>query len=335
MTPTTCASSGGGLRGAMRIGLWLAVGLIVLFWGSRLSSQFYSNIGWVNLNRGTERDMDAALFFWFPQALASNESSVSAHMGIGVGMILHGDPQQAVSHLDHPAVMLQRREMALFWAGEAQLRLGQAGRAAQFWRTLAGEDAGLQILLSQRLIKAGQIDQAVDSLKSVLATGTFSRGERIRLYLMLSELNQWRKPSEALFYSQAAVVADPQSGDAYGHLAWALYQLQRDEESVQASRTALRLGLSGRGTYQTWNGTYEILGRALLNMGSCQESRVALEESVARRPAILWPQIALGQAYQCLGDYRAAAKQFQIALEIAPEQQDAGAGLRQAMGQLQ
>lgn len=313
----------------------MAVGLIVLFWGSRLSSQFYSNIGWVKLNRGTERDMDAALSFWFPQALASNESSVSAHMGIGVGMILHGDPQQAVSHLDYPSLILHHREMALFWAGETQLRLGQSGRAAQFWRTLAGEDIGLQILLAKRLIKAGQIEQAVDSLKSVLATGSFSRGERVPLYLMLSELNQWRKPSEALFYAQALVVADPQSGDAYGHLAWALYQMQRDEESVQASRTALKLGLSGQGTYQSWNGIYEILGRALLRMGSCQESRVALEESVARHPAILWPHIALGQAYLCLGDFRTAAKQFQIALEIAPGQRDAEAGLRQAMGQSQ
>src|SRR3989304_8791046 len=94
----------------MRIELWLAVALIVLFSGARLLSAFYSNIGWVKLSHATQRDTDSALSFWLPQALDLNRSSVSAHMGLGVGMTLYGDPQQAVSHLDNPGVMLYRRE---------------------------------------------------------------------------------------------------------------------------------------------------------------------------------------------------------------------------------
>ncbi len=301
----------------MRIELWLAVALIVLFSGARLSSAFHSNIGWVNLSHATQSDTDSALSFWLPRALDLNRSSVSAHMGLGVGMTLYGDPRQGVSHLDDPGVMLYRPELALLWAGEAQLRLGQFGRAAQVWRTLAGEDAGMQILLAKRLLKAGEIDQSIDKLP---------------LYLQLSELSQLRNPPEAISYAQLAVAENSRSGDAYALLAWALYQQQRNEESVQASRAALNFGLSGQGAYQTWGGTYEVLGRALLNMGSCQESRVALEESIARASWVLWPHIALGQAYLCLGDNPKAVEQFRIALGISPGQPDAEAGLRQAIG---
>jgi len=302
----------------MRIGLWVAAALIVLFSGARLSSAFLSNIGWVNLSHATQSDTDSALRFWLPQALDLNRSSVSAHMGLGVGMTLYGDPGQAVSHLDYPGVMLYRPELALLWAGEAQLRLGQSGRAAQVWRTLAGKDTDMQILLAKRLLKAGEIDQSID---------------RLPIYLQLSELSQLRNPPEAISYATLAVAENPRSGDAYALLAWALYQQQRDQESVQASRAALNLGLSGQGTYQTWGGTYEVLGRALLNMGSCQESRIALEESIAQASWVLWPHIALGQAYLCLGDNPKAAEQFQIALEISPGQPDAEAGLRQAIGE--
>jgi len=221
--------------------------------------------------------------------------------------------------------------MSLFWVGEAYLRHGMADKAVEAWLQLATVDTGMLTRLADRLRAAGDARQAQALVTTALDLPGMTDSMRFPLYLKLADMNQWQDADAALRFAEFAVRIAPDNGDAHAELAWSLFELARYDDSIAAGIRALELGVSGQGTYRNIGSTYEVLGRALLASGNPARAITYLERSVAISPPwVLYPHIALGQAYLAVGRREEAVSQFTLALSISPENADAQCGLLQA-----
>lgn len=116
-----------------------------------------------------------------------------------------------------------------------------------------------------------------------------------------------------------AITEKEPTADHYNELSYAYLQAMRWQEALAAAEAALKLAPGHK--YATYNA-----GMAALELGDlCKAMRLA--DSVRQQPDRYEPHMGLARVFQLQGDYPAALRQAQKAVELSPDAPDAPATL--------
>ena len=153
-------------------------------------------------------------------------------------------------------------------------------------------------------------DRALELAKKAIALGDPSaRGAMLVSYIY----RQKRQYDKSIAEIERVIELDPNSADAYAHLAGRLYAVGRGEEAVASAKKAMRLNPISPWFYFYW------LGMGHWVMGQYEEAIEAYKKGLNLRPTNLVLHVVLTTSYSLLGRGEEARAEAAEVLRLNPK----------------
>ena len=124
---------------------------------------------------------------------------------------------------------------------------------------------------------------------------------------------QKRQYEKSIAEIERVIELNPNSADAYSHLAGRLYAVGRGEEAVASAKKAIRLNPIAPWPYHYW------LGMGHWVLGQYEEAIEAYKKALHRRPTSLFGHIVLTTSYSLLGREEEACAEAAEVLRLNPK----------------
>jgi adenylate cyclase len=154
------------------------------------------------------------------------------------------------------------------------------------------------------------IDRALELAQKALALDDTHTAGRLLLSFIYREKGQYEKSIAEI---ERVIKLNPNSAEAYAHLAGRLYIVGRGEEAIASAEKAIRLNPMAPWFYWYW------LGMGHWVLGQYEEAIVAYKEAVHRSPTALHPHVALTASHSLLGREEEARAEAKEVLRIHPK----------------
>ena len=153
-------------------------------------------------------------------------------------------------------------------------------------------------------------DRAFELAKKAIALGDpAGRGRFLESYIY----RQKRQYEKSIAVIERVIKLNPNSADAYAHLAGRLYAVGRGEEAVASVKKAMRLNPMSPWFYFYW------LGMGHWSMGQYEEAIEAYKKGLNLRPTNLVLHVVLTTSYSLLGRDEEARAEAAEVLRINPK----------------
>jgi adenylate cyclase len=176
--------------------------------------------------------------------------------------------------------------------------------------TLLGRTHMLDVSYGWSKSRLESIDRALELAQKALALDDTHTAGRLLLSFIYREKGEYEKSIAEI---ERVIKLNPNSADAYAHLAGRLYTVSRGEEAITSAEKAIRLDPMAPWFYWYW------LGMGHWVLGQYEEAIAAYKEAVLRSPTALHPHVVLTASYSLLGHEEEARAEAAKVLRLNPK----------------